>query len=265
VENIRGNKKSGQGISFQPSNWKALFLAGLPHFLVGLLFATEKLGLFYFSLASLVLQVVIGIGLCSLVIGMLWFAWRDGWPLWSASWYMYGVWAAVVVMGLLIDALPLEDAWRYTNALFFGWIVFCSIGYLWLLVKAKMHALLAVLFLFPFLSIILLEFIPNPVEGVLAISLGMLAALVAAMILWFGDFRSAFILVLGFNILVGFGIAYISEYKMLDLPQGIPAHIPTISNYLQKFAIFTIPSLTLILLPFIIQSLWNFWKQKREG
>ena len=246
----------------QPGTWAAAFLAGLPHLLMGLLIGLGRLGIFDIYQVSQTGNVIIGIGLALLVIGVLIYAWRRGWPLWSASWYLYGTWVSLVVIDLTIESLNLEDSWRYTNAMFIGWILLCIVGYFVILSRSKLHGLLSVAFLFPMLSVMMLEFIPNPIEGWLALGMGLLAALAAGAIVRVGDFRLALGLVLGFNLAVGLVWAYIREYKMLDLPAGIPAHIPQFSNFLEMLALYCVFGLGIIALPFIFRSLWNFGRRK---
>ena len=242
-------------------SWGAAILAGLPHFLMGLLIAIGK---FLDPAARLNqnLAAIAGTILGLLVIGMLLFAWRRGWPLWSASWYLYGAWVTLAIINLTIDKLNLHDSWRYTNALFLICVLVCIVGYFALLQKSKLHGLLSIAFLFPLLSVQMIEFVPNPIEGWLAISLGLLSALAAGEIVRIGDFRFALLIVLGINLAAGVLWAYISEYKMLDLPAGIPAHIPQFGRFLEFFGFYAIFGLGIIILPFILRGLWNFGKNK---
>lgn len=246
----------------QPGTWGAAFLAGLPHLLMGLLIGLGKLGIFDVYQVSQSGTVIIGLGLALLVIGVLVYAWRRGWPLWSASWYLYGTWLSLVVIGLTIESLNLEASWRYTNALFIGWGLLCILGYFVILSRSKLHGLLSVAFLFPMLSVMMLEFIPNPIEGWLALGVGLLAAVAAGAIVRVGELRLALGLVLGLNLAVGLVWAYINEYKMLDLPAGIPAHIPKFSNFLEMLALYCVFGLGIIALPFLLRSLWNFGRRK---
>lgn len=245
----------------QPGTWGAAFLAGIPHLLMGLLVGLGRLAGIYVYETSQTIEIIIGTALALLVVGILIFAWRHGWPLWSASWYLYGTWVSVAIIGLTIERLNLEESWRYTNALFLGWILLCIIGYFIILSKSKLHGLLSVAFLFPMLGVMLLEFIPNPIEGWLTIGLGLLTALTAGAIVRLGDFRFGLGLVLGLNVVAGLSLAYISEYKMHDLPNGI-SHIPKFGNFLEILAFYSIFGLGVVALPFILRGLWNFGRRK---
>jgi hypothetical protein len=246
----------------QPGTWGAAFLAGLPHLLMGLLIGLGKLGIFDVMQMSRTGNLIVGVGLALLVVGVLLYAWRRRWPLWSASWYLYGTWVSLVVISQTIESLDLEESWRYTSALFIGWILVCIVGYFVILSRSKLHGLLSVAFLFPLLSVLMLEFIPNPIEAWLALGVALLAALATGTIVRVGELPLALRLVLGYNLAVGLVWAYIGEYKMLDLPSGIPAHTPRFSNFLEMLALYCVFGLGIITLPFIFRSLWNFGRHR---
>jgi hypothetical protein len=246
----------------QPITWRMTFLAGLPHLIMGMLIGVGKLGILEVYQVEETSNPIIGISLSLLVISILIFAWLRSWPLWSASWFFYGTWVSFGVIALTIENLNLEDSWRYTNILFLIWITICILGYFLLLAKSKMYGLLSVACLFPLLSITLFEFIPNPIEGWFAIGVGLLSAFTAGMIIRVGIFRNALAIVLGLNITVGLTWAYISEYKMLDLPSGIPAHIPRFLSFLQYLAVYSIFGIGVIAIPFLLRGLWYFGKRK---
>ncbi len=243
-----------------PGTWGAVILAGLPHLLMGLLIGVGKL-MDPTILISQNISLALGISLGLFVVAILLIAWRDGWPLWSASWYFYGTWVTFLVIGLIIENLNLKDSWRYTNALFIGWILLCIVGYFLLLSQSKLHGFLSVAFLFPFLSLTILEFIPNPIETWFAIGVGVMAVFAAGIIVRIRGFRPSLLLVLGFNFAVGLVWAYINEYK-LDLPDGRPTHIPSFSNFLEILGFYSILSLGVIAIPFILSGLWNFGRNK---
>ncbi|MFN2151064.1 MAG: hypothetical protein ACK2T5_05660 [Anaerolineales bacterium] len=243
-----------------PGTWGAAILAGLPHLLMGLLIAVGKL----LDPAVVVNQnfsAAFGIFLGLLVVGVLLFAWRCGWPLWSASWYIYGTWVTMAVFSLTFDKLNIQDSWRYLNVIFIGWIIFCIVGYFMLLAKSKLHGLLSIAFLFPLLSVQMIEFVPNPIEGWFALGLGLLAFFTTAAIIRGGDFRQALWLVLGVNLIAGLTFAYISEYQVHDLPLG-HLHQPQFSNFLEILAFYSIFGLGVIAIPLILRSLWNFGKRR---
>ena len=49
---------------------------------------------------------------------------------------------------------------------------------------------------------------------------------------------------------------------MLDLPAGIPKHIPRFSRFLGMLALFGSLGLGVIALPFILRGLWNLGRRR---
>ena len=197
-----------------------------------------------------------------IVVAILLFAWRRGWPLWSASWYLYGSWVTLAIISLTIRSLNLEESWRYTNILFLGWVLFCIIGYFVILTKSRLHGLLSVAFLFPLLGVLFLEFVPNPIEGWLAIGLALLTALTAGMIIRLGEFRTGLWLVLSVNVVAGLSLAYVGEYQLTDMPPGAPITAGNFGNFLELLGLYSFVALGIIALPFLLRSLWNIGKRK---
>jgi hypothetical protein len=220
---------------------------------MGLLIGTGKLLTTATSGPSQAMSTMAGVSLMGLVVVVLFSAWRRGWPLWSASWYGYGTWTAMVLISFAIRQLELED-WRYSYALFLGWIDLCVIGYLYILSKDRLKALLAVAFLFPMLGIMFVEFVPDFIEGWLAIGLGLLTALTAGAIVRLGDFRTGLRLALGVNLVNGLALAYVGEYQASDLPPGIP-HSPTFANFAELLTLYLILAFGLIGGPLLVWSL----------
>jgi hypothetical protein len=246
----------------QPGTWGAVFLAGLPHLLMGLLIGLGRVPIFDSQQMKQTIFAFIGISLASLAAATLIFAWRKGWPLWSASWYLYGTWVIYAILELTIVSLDLDNAWRYTGFLFLGWIVFWILGYFVILSKSSLHGLLAVAALFPMLSLTMMDFVPDPIEDGLAIFVGLLSSLTAAAIVRKGQFRFALGLVLGLNLIVGLASSYISEYKIREvLPNGI-THIPEFSDFLMGVGFYSIFGIGLLALPFILRGLWNFGRRR---
>ena len=239
----------------RPGSWKAAFLAGLPHILMGLLIGTSRFLTTATSRPSQTMSIIAGVSLMGLVAVVLFFAWRRGWPLWSASWYGYGTWTAMALISFVISQLELDEDWRYSNALFLGWIGLCIIGYFYLFSKDRLKALLAVAFLFPMLGIMFLEFVPNAIEGWLAIGLGLLTTLTAGAIVRLGDFPIGLRLALGVNLVNGLSLAYVGEYQASDLPPGIP-HTPSFSNFAELLTLYLVLAFGLIGGPLLLSRLW---------
>jgi hypothetical protein len=166
------------------------------------------------------------------------------------------------IVSLIVSELNIQDSWRYTNAAFLIWPVVWGVAYLYLFFHDRLRALLTIFFLFPLLGVMMLEFIPNPIEGWLAISLGLLTALTAGTIVRLGSYRVTLGLVIGVNLVAALILAYIGEYKILDLPSNAPPHMPKFTNFLGLLAFYTIIALILIGTPFLIQGLVNFGRRK---
>ena len=263
ISNVQENQEvASTPIEGQPGSWRAAFLAGLPHLLMGALIGIGKLQSTTTYQLSETVSVIVGISLMILVVAMLVYAWRRGWPLWSASWYGYGLWAFMALATYGISELNLHESWRYTNAMFVGWLAIWGIGYLYLFFHDRLRALLSIFYFVPLLGVMMLEFIPNPIEGWLAIGLGLLTALTAGTIVRLGNYRITLGLVIGVNLIAALTLAYIGEYQIKDLPTGIPAHAPKFTNFLELLALYTIVALLLMGTPFLIQGIVNFGRRK---
>ena len=245
-----------------PGSWGAACLAGLPHLLIPLIGVGIFLhngGFYQFSQNAL---AALGISLGLLVAIILLYAWRQKWPLWSSSWYGYSLFILLAISTYVIVELDFNQSWRCTNALFLGWIAVWGIGYLYLFFRDRLRALLTIFFLIPLLGVMMLEFIPDPIEGWLAVSVGLLSALTAVTIVRLGSYRVTLGLVIGVNLIAALVLAYIGEYKLLDLPTNAPLHTPQFLNFLALLILFTLIALILMGTPYLIQGLVNFGKRK---
>lgn len=245
-----------------PGSWGAACLAGLPHLLIPLIGVGKLLAnyrIYQFSQNAL---AALGISLGLLVAIILLYAWRQKWPLWSASWYGYSLFILLAISTYVIVELDFNQSWRCTNALFLGWIAVWGIGYLYLFFRDRLRALLTIFFLIPLLGVMMLEFIPDPIEGWLAVSVGLLSALTAVTIVRLGSYRVTLGLVIGVNLIAALVLAYIGEYKLLDLPTNAPPHTPQFLNFLALLTLYTLIALILMGTPYLIQGLVNFGKRK---
>ena len=256
------NQQTASTTKHHPGSWGAAILAGLPHLLIPLIGVANFLhngGFYQFSQNAL---AALGISLGLLVAIILLYAWRQKWPLWSASWYSYGLFILMAISTYVIVELDFNQSWRYTNALFLGWIAVWGIGYLYLFFRDRLRALLTIFFLIPLLGVMMLEFIPDPIEGWLAVSLGLLTALTAATIVRLGSYRVTLGLVIGVNLIAALVLAYIGEYKLLDLPPNAPPHTPQFLNFLALLTLYTLVALILMGTPYLIQGVINLGRRK---
>jgi hypothetical protein len=234
-------------------SWGAAFMAGLPHFIMGSFGLGNLLGLS--NLIQTAVYLCYGL-FAALTLAVLVISWRRGWPVWSASWYLYGVWMLIVAASLVIKALPLYESWRYANFLIFLLVGICLLGYVFLCSRSRLHGLLAVFFFFPFMGIAELEFVPDPIEGVATIGLGMLFALVAGGIVRRPGIRLGLGVVLSTNILAGIALAYISEYQATALPPELSSFAsPTFTGFLGYLVPYVLITSGIIALPFLLRGL----------
>jgi len=238
-----------------PGSLAAAILAGLPHLLIGLLIGGGKL-LTTTAHPSSTLSTSSGLLFVGVVLAGHLFAWRRSWPLWSASWYGYGVWAIMALASLGLSHLDLDGAWGITHGLYLCWIGLVIFGYVALLVRDRLRGLLAVAFLPPMLGLTLLEFVPNTVEGWLAIGLGLLIALAAGAIVRLASFPVGLGLALAVNVVAGLALAYVAEYQGTELPVGM-ASGPTLSGFVSGAMLYLVPALGLVGLPLLLIGLWN--------
>ena len=251
------NQQTASTTKHNPGSWGAAILAGLPHLLIPLIGIGN--GIYQLSQTAL---ATLGTTLAVLVAIILLYAWRQKWPLWSASWYGYSLFILLAISTYVIVELDLNQSWRYTNALFLGWIAVWGIGYLYLFFRDRLRALLTIFFLIPLLGVMMLEFIPDPIEGWLAVSLGLLTALTAATIVRLGSYRVTLGLVIGVNLIAALVLAYIGEYKLLDLPPNAPPHTPQFLNFLALLTLYTLVALILMGTPYLIQGVINLGRRK---
>jgi hypothetical protein len=261
----RDNPKAPFTADERPGSWGAAFLAGLPLLLVGLLFGAGRIAGPAAPRPSQA-TIVVGVSFLALLVALvLAVAWRRRWPRWSASWYGYGAWLWLALPAYLVSRLDLPGSWRYFNALFLGWLALWAAGYLYLFFRDRLAALLSIFALIPLVGVTMLEFVPGPVEGWLAVGLGLLTALAAAIMVRLGTFRAALGLAIGVDLMACLALAYVDEYQMLELPRSIPAHTPAFASFLAHLAFYGAIALVLLAGPFLLQSLVRLGRRKPLG
>jgi hypothetical protein len=253
--------------NYLPGSAREAVLAGLPHMVFTLLIGFAKLTSYFApSLATRLLPIIrvsTIIVLVALIFGALIYAWKRNWPLWSASWFGYASWAAMVLLYFAFVQLGLTENWRINNALVMSWLGLFVLAYSWLVRQNYLKAILAVFFLMPVYSLALLEFVPDYIEGILAIGLGLTVALAAGFIVRLNNPLAGFGLALGANIFVGSVISYISVY-LIELPDGIP-NTPNPRDVVIGMAVYSAASLILLAGPSLLWGLWDFTKRLRAA
>jgi hypothetical protein len=257
---FQGEHMNRQDLSLmplKPGSWGDSVWAGLPHFLIAILFAsTSVLANTRLGTAS---GIVLGLLLLIGFLATIYYTWRNHWPTWSASWYGY--------VGLIIFRFaiaPYRD-WNWDPTLkgqIFGGtgsvvLLMLSLAVLlyWLTRRNPIEGLLMaipviILYWFP-----AMEFVPNPIRFCLTIWLFLLPALTATAVTRLNDIKKAVWLVLGASVLSGLPIAYARTYWH-NIPEGhfLP---PSIGQVAGIFSIQFLAGSALAIGPILGWGLWR--------
>jgi hypothetical protein len=193
--------------------WVEPLLAALPHLWVAISIAIEKI--YSPSAAS---SLLLDLGNISLIVfllaclGVVFYAWRHAFPLWSASWLGYAVWILVILVGLLAYRLG-NDNWIINIFLIFGALGGIALAYLLIFRASRTHALLLALFLMPVATQLGLEAIPDNLEATLGLLFGLLAAGVAALVVNTASWRAGVVLAIAANLISGLALTYVCFYQ----------------------------------------------------
>ncbi len=193
--------------------WMEPLLAALPHLWVALSIAIDKI---YASNAPS--SLLLDLGTISLIVfliaclGVVYYAWRHAWPLWTASWLGYAVWILVILSGLLAYRLG-NDNWIINIFLIFGALGGIALAYLLIFRSSRTHALLLALFLMPVATQLGLEAIPTNLEAFLGLLFGLLAAGVAALVVHSESWRTGVVFAIAANLISGLALTYVCFYQ----------------------------------------------------
>jgi hypothetical protein len=235
--------------------WGEPLLAGLPHIWVGVSLAVGKLssttgqaaGNNYFNLLSMASLTIFALVCLAVTV----YAWLRSWPLWTASWYSYTAWLLLIPIGLATVFFVGSSA--VNNVMVISALAVLLLGYLILFRASRLHALLVALFILPVLPQVNLEAIPVGIEAFLSMFFGLLAALVAIMVLRWWSWQAGVTLALGANLIAGATLAFISFY------QTDPANFygSSTADVWLFFVIYLIISILLFIGPALFWSLWK--------
>jgi hypothetical protein len=236
----------------QSPPWREAFLAGLP-FLLGALSAvfsaleeSSSTGLLASAASKLDTSIFI-ILLASSVLVTLYALFRR-FPLWTASWYSFAAWTAVVLIGL--SGVNQDGSNGYFVLVAFGLII---LGYLLIFRFSRLHALLVALFLLPVASQAVLEYIPAAWEATLAIVFGVLAALVAAFVLRRWEWQTGVALAIGANLLAGLLLVYVS-FTQIEI---FGFYGDSLNDAISAFAVYAAATFVIFLGPWLLWRLWD--------
>lgn len=231
----------------QQPPWREAFLAALPFLLIALsaVFSALKNASSTGLLASAAnnLDVATFVLLLATSVLVTIYAVFRRFPLWTASWYPFAAWTVVVLIGL--SGANQDGGNGYFILVAFGLIV---LGYLFLFRFSRLHALLTALFLLPVASQMGLESIPAGWEAALALTSGVLAALVAAFVLRHYEWTPSVVLAIAANLLAGILLIFVA-YTQTEIPAF---YGETLGEALTAFALYAALTFALYLGPLLI-------------
>lgn len=241
----------------KPGSWWDSVWAGLPHFLIAILFAATS------SLANVGLETVSGIafGLILLAgfLATIYYTWRNHWPAWSASWYGY-----IGLIILLYSTLPHQYLVNTAKSLFeiihnILWLLCLATLLYWLSRRNPIEGLLMampviILYWYP-----VMEFVPNSIRFWLTFWLFLLPALTATAVTRLNDIKKAIWLVLGASLMIGLPITYAQTYwNNIPTEHSSP---PSIGLMVGLFSIPWLSSGALVFGPILGWGLWNLGRK----
>ncbi len=203
-----------------PASWSQAFLAGLPHVcfaaLIGLGSVLPDTVSGYFLGWSMIALVVIGFILA------FFFSWRSQWPTWGASWYGY---AGILV--LILATLP-GQGWNppisviidAAGSLLLLGVTLLTLRY-WLTRRDPIEGMLVGLPVIIIYWVPLMEFIQYPLRTWLVLSMFLVSALGAGLILRENNVSKGIWILLGVSVAAGLPLALARTYWYVT-----PAWVP---------------------------------------
>jgi hypothetical protein len=209
--------------------WGQAFLAALPYILILVLDGLPKLlvlagVLDWESQGMQALSIALGISALLVFLCFLVLAWRCKWPLWSASWYLFFAVLVLLPFGWLYS-LVIQGSSKILLAEVFTYLflplAIAGVLY-WVTRLDRLRGLLAGLPVMYFLWLPNMEFVPDTIElPIKAISTAIVVATVMVVVRN-GSWRTALLLILGANLVVGLQFAYAGIYHGGSLPFVAP-------------------------------------------
>lgn len=243
-----------------PATWGEALLAGLPH-LAFSLFVGRTAFLKDINGNDLY-NIFFGIPVLVGFLAAAFYAWRSNWPRWSASWFGYWLWIWFAIFAnaaaWLNERLNLFVDWQFTIVLLAAMLLLLVVGLFFLFRFDRIMGLLAVFFLMPVgLPMTFMEFVPDRIEGLLALGSGLITALCAAWIIHDGRWRRGAWLALAGNLLMGIAYSYVQVFKLEPPLPGL--HVVNPPDFFVHLFNFVLVSAILITGPFLF---WNVWDRR---
>ena len=201
-----------------PGTWREALLSGLPHGIIAIILTVvsfitrNQTGDQLMKIVEITaLAFVWSMG--AFLIFMLFIAWRQGWPRWAGSYYLYGF--LVVSMPLLLLLQNYDTEWAYR-----GMDILMSLGYivllmLWVIIITQRDAIKGLLMFTPIVVLswwLVLEFVPNGIRNPNQVGMFMVTALAAVLIARVGSWRGGIWIMVVASMVVGIPISYYRTY-----------------------------------------------------
>jgi hypothetical protein len=215
-------------------SWGAIFLAALPFLLMLLADGLPKLltesGLLRWEDAGLRILntgLVVLLAACALAAFLL--AWRQRWPAWSATWYLFFCIPLLLLAVGLSSWLTQErfDTTINQEVVLYVWIpLFLAVLLYSVTRSSPLRGLLAALPVVTLLWFPNMEFVPDWMELVVKVPSTALVCLAIFLTLRLGDWRAGVLVILAVNLVVGALYAYAGIYYGGMLPFSAPGPSP---------------------------------------
>jgi uncharacterized Tic20 family protein len=248
------------------AGWGKIALAVLPFVLYLLIDIIPKLvveaGLLTWEADSMrLLTTTLGILALEALLVVLIVAWRQKWPLWSASWFMIFVLVPTLLFLWLVSLLIKEGRLSqiFDQGLPAYFVVPVAVAVLLYAVTRldRRRGMLAALPLLYFLWSPNMEFVADPLEVAIKIASTALIYLAIALLMKQREWRVGFYAVLIVNLVVGFLFSYAGTYHGGTLPFTAPGAslVEVIRSLIPQY----LATSAILLGPFFA------WKIRRDG
>lgn len=209
-------------------SWGEIFLAMLPFLLVLLVDVLPRLlvesGLLTWEAKGMkVVNTTLSVIMAGALLVFFFLAWRRKWPDWSATWYLFFVFAVVALAGTLLSQLYQEDPNFVINHAVVIYFMLPLIPAVLLYTVTRHDPLRGLLAALPVLYLLWsimenMEFVPNTIEVAIKIPSIALICLAIAFLLRRGNWHTGLYAVLATNLAVGFLFCYAGIYHGGTLP-----------------------------------------------
>lgn len=251
-----------------PAPWQEALLAGLPYAFWALIALTSAISHGLGPTASQVGQVVkitLGGAFALSLVAALVFAWRRGWPHWSASWIGYVGLLGLSILGLALQALGAirGDWWKWRASDIYLYLVVPFLLAIALYILALRDRLKFLLVLLPFLLLLwtlVLEFSVYPLRDIVTSVAWLGAALVATLIARTGQVRTGIWMALALSLAVGLTFSYTGTHHRALSP-GTPIGYrspPTFLDWLNLLIPTMLTTSLMLLEPLLLRRLRSF-------